>query len=104
MFYYYNIFNAGTTIQTVYFSNQSYAWSTSNGWNYDGSLSVTSQSMWYSITNWNVVGSAVYGQNAFAVVAGETNFENSINNNDLSENEFYLISNGRYGGNNWFNW
>ena len=59
---------------TVYFSNQTVAWATNNGWTDDGSISLLSQSYWGPSFNWNASGLFNYGDNKYYIGATENDF------------------------------
>ena len=95
-FYYYDPTYQFRSGKTVYFSNQSYAWSTNNGWNSDGSINIASQSIWYNFINWDATGSFSYGSNLYSISAFETSYGSD-------STELYVYGTGNYGG-NWESW
>jgi hypothetical protein len=92
------------TLSTLYFSNQSYAWSSQNGWDYDGSIAVSSQSIWYTFLDWTASGSFHYGDNKYYITAVENNFNNHADSSDICSNEFYLVAYGGYGASSPYVW
>jgi hypothetical protein len=80
-----------------YYSNQSYAWSTNNGWNNDGIMVVTSKSVWYTFLDWTASGSFNYGDNKYYITAVENNFHNDATSSDICSNEFFVVVSGGYG-------
>jgi hypothetical protein len=81
---------------TLYVSNQSYVWSTVNGWNNDGSLTVASQSMLHNVANWDVQSSFTYGDHEYELSTTESNYGSNSPN-------VYVFGLGTYGG-NWQAW
>ena len=78
--------------ENVYYSNQSLAWSTNNGWLQDGSIVVQSQSIWDTAVNWDATGSFNYGSSLYSIMASEKTFGSEVQ-------EFYVYGTGNYGGN-----
>ena len=101
-FDYDNTHSVGSHI--LYYSNQTYDWSSNDGWLQDGSISLTSQSIWDTWLNWNVLSKFEYGNSKYAISIMENDFYTSMPRASIDSNNFYAAGYGGYGAQNAYRW
>ena len=88
----------------LYYSNQSYDWSSNDGWLQDGSISISSQSIWDSWMNWHAISKFEYGDSKYAITVIENDFYTNIPKASIDLNNFYAAGYGGYGAHNVYQW
>lgn len=78
-------------LTNLYFSNQTYSWSTIDGWLNDGSITLSSQSRWYTFVNWAASGAFSYGSHIYQLTVNESDYGSDSTN-------LYVYGIGTYGG------
>jgi hypothetical protein len=80
-------------------------WSTPSTWTKEGYLNARSAAKVYgTMYNWNAEGTMTYGNNQYNLVAYENDYGVGASTSDVTNNEFYLVGSGGYGGSGWNNW
>ncbi len=90
--------------QILYYSNQTYDWSSNNGWQKDGSISISSQSIWNTWVNWNVLSKFEYGDSKYVVSVIENDFYTNMSKTSMDSNNIYAAAYGGYGAENAYRW
>ena len=97
-----NTHNVGSHI--LYYSNQTYDWSSNNGWQTDGSISISSQSIWDTWMNWNALSKFEYGDSKYTISVIENDFYTNMPRASIDLNNFYAVGYGGYGAQNTYRW